>query len=35
MIRNIEEPELERRFFSSLVELGVPIEIESNLKREA
>ena len=30
MIRNIRESELERRFFSGLVELGVPVEIESN-----
>lgn len=30
MIRNIQESELERRFFSRLVELGLPVEIESN-----
>lgn len=30
MIRNIRESELERRFFSRLVELGVPVEIECN-----
>ena len=30
MIRNIRESELERRFFSRLVELGIPVEIESN-----
>lgn len=30
MIRNIRETELERRFFSRLVELGVPVKIESN-----
>jgi NRPS condensation-like uncharacterized protein len=30
MIRNIRESELERRFFSRLVELGLPVEIESN-----
>ncbi len=30
MIRNIRESELERRFFSRLVELGVPVAIESN-----
>ena len=30
MIRNIREAELERRFFSRLVELDVPTEIESN-----
>ncbi len=30
MIRNIRESELERRFFSALVALGVPVEIESN-----
>ncbi len=32
MIRNIRESELERRFFSRLVELGVPVSIESNQK---
>ena len=30
MIRNIQESELERRFFSQLVELGIAVEIESN-----
>ena len=30
MIRNIRQSELERRFFSSLVEEGLPVEIESN-----
>ena len=30
MIRNIQESELERRFFSRLVELGIAVEIESN-----
>lgn len=30
MIRNIVEPDLERRFFSRLVELHVPVSIESN-----
>ena len=30
MIRNIREPELERRFFSRLVELEVPVAIETN-----
>ena len=30
MIRSIRESELERRFFSRLVELGVPVDIESN-----
>lgn len=30
MIRNIRESELERLFFSRLVELGIPVEIESN-----
>ena len=30
MIRSIESPELERRFFSRLVELGVPVSIETN-----
>ena len=30
IIRNIREPELERRFYSRLVELGVPVLIESN-----
>lgn len=32
MIRKIREPELERRFFSRLVELGVPVLIETNEK---
>lgn len=30
MIRNIQESELERRFFSRLVELGIAVEIECN-----
>ena len=30
MIRGIRETELERLFFARLVELGVPVEIESN-----
>lgn len=30
MIRNTESAELERRFFSRLVELGVPVTIETN-----
>ena len=30
MIRSTESPELERRFFSRLVELGVPVAIETN-----
>ena len=30
MIRGIREAELERLFFSRLVELGIPVEIESN-----
>ena len=30
MIRSIRESELERRFFSRLVELGLPVEVESN-----
>ena len=30
MIRSIRESELERRFFSRLVELGIPVEIECN-----
>ena len=30
MIRNIRETELERRFFSKLVSLGIPVLIESN-----
>ena len=30
MIRRIREPELERQFFSRLVELGIPVTIESN-----
>ncbi|MBQ6569561.1 MAG: hypothetical protein IJL87_04840 [Clostridia bacterium] len=32
MIRSIKESELERRFFSRLVELGVPVEIEYDEK---
>jgi len=32
MIRGIRETELERLFFSRLVELGIPVEIESNSK---
>ena len=30
MIRGIRETELERAFFSRLVELGIPVEVESN-----
>ena len=30
MLRSTESPELERRFFSRLVELGVPVAIETN-----
>ena len=30
MIRNIRESELERRFFSRLVDLEIAVEIESN-----
>lgn len=30
MIRSIRESELERRFFAGLVELGIPVDIESN-----
>ena len=30
MIRSTKSPELERRFFSRLVELGVPVSIETN-----
>ena len=30
MIRNIRQSELERRFFSRLVELGIAVEIECN-----
>lgn len=33
MIRNIRESELERRFFSRLVELGIAVDIESNHRR--
>ena len=35
MIRSIREPELERLFFSRLVELGVPVEIESNQRKDS
>lgn len=34
MIRSIRESELERLFFSRLVELGVPVDIESNRRRD-
>ena len=34
MIRSIEEPELERLFFSRLVELGVGVEIEHNERKD-
>ena len=30
MIRNIRESDLERRFFSRLVEMGIPVDLESN-----
>ena len=30
MIRNIRETELERRFFTELVRLGIPVSVESN-----
>ena len=30
MIRNIRESDLERRFFSRLIELGIPVAVESN-----
>ncbi|MDD7772025.1 MAG: hypothetical protein PT958_04565 [Firmicutes bacterium] len=33
MIRNIREASLEQRFFSRLVELGIPVTIESNKRR--
>lgn len=33
MIRNTKDSELERLFFSKLVELGVPVKIESNERR--
>ena len=33
MIRNIRESELERRFFSTLVELGLAVDIETNDRR--
>ena len=33
MIRSIRESELERLVFSRLVELGIPVEIESNARR--
>ena len=29
-LRNIRETELERRFFSELVRLGIPVSVESN-----
>ena len=33
MIRGIQESELERLFFSRLVELGIPVEIEENERK--
>ena len=30
MIRSIQETELERRFFTNLVKLGIPVAVESN-----
>ena len=30
MIRGIQESELERLFFSRLVELGIPVEVEND-----
>ena len=30
MIRGIQDSELERLFFSGLVEKGIPVDIESN-----
>ena len=33
MIRGIQESELERLFFSRLVELGIPVEIEDNERK--
>jgi len=33
MIRSTKDSELERRFFSGLVERGVAVEIESNERR--
>lgn len=32
MIRNIEESELERLFFTNLVKMGIPVSVESNRK---
>ena len=34
IVRVIREPALERAFFTRLVQLGIPVEIESNQKRE-
>ena len=34
MIRSIREPELERLFFSRLVELGIPVAVESNERKD-
>ena len=33
-IRNIREPELERRFLTKLVELGLEVTVESNQRRD-
>ncbi len=35
MIRSIREKELERRFFSELVAMGIPVEIETNRRDRA
>ncbi len=32
MIRNIEESELERLFFTNLVKMGIAVSVESNRK---
>ena len=34
IVRNIQETELERRFFTRLVKLGIPVRIESGEKEE-
>lgn len=33
MARSIEEPKVEREFFTNLVKLGIPVKIESNMRR--
>ena len=34
LIRSLREPELERRFLTKLVELGLEVTVESNQRRD-